>query len=149
LEFQKIEEPELEDIKSFLNLYIKDEIERMDESDELEFPVMLVSGVKIKSDLIKEQNWFKELEFEEHIFPEFLIIVRTLDLSNTGYNWIIFKANDEYKLFGEDEQFNGNLAAFQGCDDEDENGNYILDVEGKEWVNDLYSDIENNEDIWI
>ena len=148
MEFQKIEESELEGIKSFLNLYIKDELEDMDESEELEFPIMLISGVKVQSDLIKEQDWFKELEFKEHIFPEFLIIMRTLDLSNTGYNWIIFKENNEYKVFEENEQF-GNAPAFQGCIDEDEDENYLLDDEGKEWINELYNDIENNENIWI
>ena len=117
---------------------------------ELDFPIILISGVRITKNSKRWMDWLEEKnllnnELNDSIAP--LYLVRTLDSSNTGYNRLLYRENNKFKLFGGDDQFNGNLAAFQGCDDEDENGNYILDVKGKEWVNELYTDVLNDQEI--
>jgi len=160
--FIKLSDTSLNQIKNTLMKVEKDEIleklnEEMEFFDakiksiniELDFPIVLISGVKITKNSKEWMNWLEEKnlinnELNNNIPP--LYLVRTLDSSNTGYNRLLYKENNKFKLY---KLYDCYIRAFEDYKSKDKDGNIFMTDEAKNWVNELYTNILNDQEIYF
>ena len=162
MNFIKLSDTSLNQIKNTLMKVEKDEIleklnEEMEFFDakiksiniELDFPIVLISGVKITKNSKEWMNWLEEKnlinnELNNNIPP--LYLVRTLDSSNTGYNRLLYKENNKFKLY---KLYDCYIRAFEDYKSKDKDGNIFMTDEAKNWVNELYTNILNDQEIYF
>ena len=133
---------ELAKVKEYLQKLVDEEFDMNEPENE----IVAIEGIGIDPEWAKTQDWYQTVSDMVKIEYPPQYIVRTLDLSNTGWNWILRKDEEGNYSTWHLEDLMGSAPAYQGCYEYDENDNMISDEEALEWVAELYNDYE---DVWV